>query len=239
MMRVMDRIVFDRSLGPTFPYGVSPLTLVPNQTVNELWLRLDSLSYAQTAKHQCAVAFNVVSFFCLLRLSFNGNAELAHEEHCVPQLRRLSRTSEGSLHWSHGGPQSAGLLGEIRRWLYKGSVLSKHSRHSRPSGSSAGLVRACLLSLMSCFHRLAKGVADDELDSDDLLPLLQSIRLIKAQYVHQPTEAKFLYDALRQGLSVSLHITVFQCQDLGWRQRRSNPLLLWSALSCFAWQSRR
>ena len=57
MMRVMDRVVFDRFLGPKFPYGVSPLTLVPNQTVNELWLRLDSLSYAQTAKHQRACGF--------------------------------------------------------------------------------------------------------------------------------------------------------------------------------------
>lgn len=92
---------------------------------------------------------------------------------------------------------------------------------------------------MSCFHRLAKGIADDELDSDELLPLLQSIRFIKAQYVHQPTEAKFLYDALRQGLSVSLHVAVLECQDLAWRQRRSNPLLLWNSLSCFGWQSRR
>lgn len=47
----------------------------------------------------------------------------------------------------------------------------------------------------------AKGIEEEELQSSDLLPLLQSMKYMKAQYVHQPDEASYFYEALRSELS--------------------------------------
>ena len=51
------------------------------------------------------------------------------------------------------------------------------------------------------FNQPAEELADEELDSNDMLPLLMSIKYMKAQYVHKDDEASFFYEALRQGLT--------------------------------------
>lgn len=46
-----------------------------------------------------------------------------------------------------------------------------------------------------------KGFADEELDSDELRPLLASLKFFKAQYNHKSSMAAYCYDALRYLLS--------------------------------------
>ena len=46
-----------------------------------------------------------------------------------------------------------------------------------------------------------EGIPDEELESDDLLPLLQSLRFFKARYVHRNNTEDFFYEALRLRLS--------------------------------------
>lgn len=46
-----------------------------------------------------------------------------------------------------------------------------------------------------------EGFEEEDLGSDDLKPLLDSLRVYKAQYVHQKQAVDFLYESLRQVLS--------------------------------------
>lgn len=48
---------------------------------------------------------------------------------------------------------------------------------------------------------LDEGIPDEELESDDLLPLLQSIRFLKARYTHLDNQEGYFYEALRFLLS--------------------------------------
>ncbi|CAK9017407.1 Uncharacterized protein SCF082_LOCUS13627 [Durusdinium trenchii] len=43
------------------------------------------------------------------------------------------------------------------------------------------------------------GIPEEELDSDDLKPLLLSLRFFKAKYTHMPNQEDFFYEALRLG----------------------------------------
>ena len=54
------------------------------------------------------------------------------------------------------------------------------------------------LAMPSCS---AEGIPDEELDSDDLGSLLQSLRFFKAKYNHMTHQEEFFYDALRFVLS--------------------------------------
>ena len=54
------------------------------------------------------------------------------------------------------------------------------------------------LAMPSCW---AEGIPDEELDSDDLGSLLQSLRCFKAKYNHMTHQEGFFYDALRFALS--------------------------------------
>lgn len=51
-------------------------------------------------------------------------------------------------------------------------------------------------SLLFGFYE-SKGLEEEELESDDLKPLLVSLKYLKAQYTHQNSEAAFIYEALR------------------------------------------
>ena len=55
--------------------------------------------------------------------------------------------------------------------------------------------------LIFLFLSLFEGIPDEELESDDLLPLLQSLRFFKARYVHRNNAEDFYYEALRLRLS--------------------------------------
>ena len=44
---------------------------------------------------------------------------------------------------------------------------------------------------------LPKAIPDDELDSDDLGPLLKSLCFFKANYRHHDDDAMYCYEALR------------------------------------------
>ena len=48
-----------------------------------------------------------------------------------------------------------------------------------------------------CSSNKIKEFPDDELDSDDLRPLLASLKFFKAKYTHKTTAAGFCYEALR------------------------------------------
>ena len=43
----------------------------------------------------------------------------------------------------------------------------------------------------------AQEIPDEELDSEDLAPLLVSLRFFKARYVHMVDQQSFFYEALR------------------------------------------
>ena len=47
------------------------------------------------------------------------------------------------------------------------------------------------------FWFLSKGLEEEEFESDDLKPLLVSLKYMKAQYTHHNSEAAFIYEALR------------------------------------------
>lgn len=51
-------------------------------------------------------------------------------------------------------------------------------------------------SLLFGFYE-SKGLEEEEFESDDLKPLLVSLKYLKAQYTHQNSEAAFIYEALR------------------------------------------
>ena len=46
----------------------------------------------------------------------------------------------------------------------------------------------------------------DDLESSDLKPLLDSLRIYKGQYVHQQQAVDFLYESLRRRLNYSLKV---------------------------------
>lgn len=58
---------------------------------------------------------------------------------------------------------------------------------------------------------VAKGIPDEELNSDDLKPLLLSIRFFKAKYTHMPNQEDFFYEALRPSLNQTLRS---MCQNM-------------------------
>ena len=50
-----------------------------------------------------------------------------------------------------------------------------------------------------------QGLSDEDLVSDDLRPLLLSLRFFKARYVHMTNPEAFFYEALRSQLSGQSH----------------------------------
>lgn len=62
------------------------------------------------------------------------------------------------------------------------------------------LISTCPLSIFVVLSLIAKGIPDEELESDDLKPLLMSLRFFKAKYTHMPNQEDFFYEALRAQL---------------------------------------
>ena len=54
--------------------------------------------------------------------------------------------------------------------------------------------------MFAVLSSIAKGIPEEELDSDDLKPLLLSLRFFKAKYTPMPNQEDFFYEALRAPL---------------------------------------
>ena len=64
----------------------------------------------------------------------------------------------------------------------------------------------------------AQEIPDEELDSEDLAPLLVSLRFFKARYVHMVDQQSFFYEALRlnprlKTLNLSNQSFLHSCND--------------------------
>lgn len=64
-----------------------------------------------------------------------------------------------------------------------------------------------------------KGFADEELDSDELRPLLASLKFFKAQYNHKSSMAAYCYDALRYLLSYGQFLIHILFSLMIWKYR--------------------
>ncbi|CAK9035626.1 Uncharacterized protein SCF082_LOCUS21371 [Durusdinium trenchii] len=125
----------------------------------------------------------------------------------VVELRQL----DYSQHAKHGYfPHMATLAVHFKSILYQGfdpyreplnlRFVSQGDR-SIPSfsvryvdGFSKGLICQSIAAIVDFL-----GIPDEELESDDLLPLLQSIRFLKARYTHLDNQEGYFYEALRLG----------------------------------------
>ena len=58
---------------------------------------------------------------------------------------------------------------------------------------------------LPCHTSCPQELDDQDLDSEDLFPLLASMKYIKAQYVHQKDEAAYCYEALRWAPKININ----------------------------------
>lgn len=62
--RVLDRVVFARSSPAGFEdHSGSCISLVPNSTVNEFFVKLNQLDYSSDAKHGCSSEYYLIFAF--------------------------------------------------------------------------------------------------------------------------------------------------------------------------------
>lgn len=84
--------------------------------------------------------------------------------------------------------------------------------------------------MFAVLSSIAKGIPEEELDSDDLKPLLLSLRFFKAKYTHMPNQEDFFtkHCVLHSEIASNHHplcyklLLALMAKDWGKKQQRSN-----------------